>query len=90
MIKETIDFVADINLGPRQEITPLNLYPGTTLYEKAEELGMKFTAKDWSDYDDPLFPVVETRECTRNDMIGIWTHIAKKLVASHSLLKKEE
>jgi len=90
MIKETIDFVADINLGPRQEITPLNLYPGTTLYEKAEELGMKFTAKDWSDYDDPLFPVVETRECTRSDMIGIWTYIAKKLVASHSLLKKEE
>lgn len=90
MIKETIDFVADINLGPRQEITPLNLYPGTALYERADELGMKFTAKDWSDYDHPLFPVVETRECTKSDMVSIWTYLAKKLIASSSLLRKED
>ena len=90
MIKETIDFVADINLGPRQEITPLNPYPGTTLFEKSDELGMEFTAQDWSEYDHPLFSVVETKECSKNDMVGVWTYIAKKLVAPSPLLRKEE
>jgi len=90
MIKETIDFVADINLGPRQEITPLNPYPGTTLFEKSDELGMEFTAQDWSEYDHPLFSVVETKECSKDDMVGVWTYIAKKLVAPSPLLRKEE
>lgn len=90
MIKETIDFVADINLGPRQEITPLNPYPGTALYENADELGMKFIAEDWSDYDHPIFSVVETKECSKDDMVGIWTYIAKKLIAPSPSLRKEE
>jgi len=87
MMKESIDFVASINLGPRQEITPLSPYPGSELFERAAEFGMRLVVKDWGEYDHAIFPAVETRECPRQEMIGVWTHIARRLVAPSEQLR---
>lgn len=81
-IEQTLNFIFETDPDV-VEINLLTPYPGTDIYEKPEEFGIKITNQNWNYYLHTI-PIVETGNLSSSDLLWQKMEMVRKIYERRS------